>query len=81
MLMLIFPSVPRNKPQEVSVIDVGSTWVKLRWKLPLVHIDPAVTRYEITSIDQNGTGRTIVEKKSIVQPMSLTSCQDLHMNL
>lgn len=64
MFILFLTSVPRDQPQKVSVVDIGSTWVKLRWKFPLVHIGPNVTHYEITSIDQNGARKTTVETNS-----------------
>ena len=59
----MYSSGPPGTPRDVSISNVGSTWVKLKWSMPLVY--SSITHYEITYADHNGNGKTITENRNL----------------
>ena len=55
--LLKINSVPPDTPRAVSISSVGSTWVKLKWSIPIIYSN--ITHYEVTHTDHNGSGKTI----------------------
>ena len=66
----MYSSDPPGIPRDVSISNVGSTWVNLNWSMPLVYSN--ITRYEITYADHYGNGKTITENRSRCHITDLT---------
>ena len=58
-------SVPPAAPRDVSIINFGSTWIKLKWNdiVPLKY--SSISHHEITYIDHNGCGKTTIENRNL----------------
>lgn len=59
----MYSSDPPGAPRDVSISNVGSTWIRLKWSMPLVY--SSIAHYEITYADHNGNGKTIAENRSL----------------
>lgn len=64
------PSVPPDTPRAVSNSSVGSTWVKLKWSIPIIYSN--IIHYEVTYGDHNGSGKTISIEHIAVNITGLT---------